>query len=165
MPVTAEDRERIESFRAYIEDSLATDDRYGPSVRHDEAERQRFATRWTVAPSCWFEVAISAKPPGVRASFLTDDAERNAAVESAIAESGQPTDEYTGNAFQDAGLDWPSPAIDHSPLDNLFAYSLAIPLEELRDLEDDEIRDRVLRVLEGYMIAFSPALAVEDMSE
>ena len=28
MPITADDRERVEAFRAYIEDSVAADDRY-----------------------------------------------------------------------------------------------------------------------------------------
>jgi hypothetical protein len=165
MPVTPEDRERIESFRAYVEDSLASDDRYGPAVRHDEPERYRFASRWTVAPSCWFEMSINASPPEIRVTFMTSEAARNESIEASIQESGQKTDDYVGNAFEDAGLDWPSPVVEHLPQDNLFAYSTTLRLEELRDLDDDEIRDRVLRMLEGYMIAFAAALAVEEIGE
>lgn len=165
MPNTAEDRERVEAFRTYVEDSVAADDRYGPGARQDEPAASRFATRWTVAPACWFEVAVTARPPQLKISFLTDDRDRIEAIDAEVAEVGVTIDEYLRGSFEEAGIDGDLPLIERFPHDNLFCYSATINLEELRDLDDEAIRDRTIRILEGFMIAFAAGLAVEDLGD
>ena len=58
MPLTEQDRERIEAFRTFIADTVATDIRYGLSERHDRDDESTLATRFNPGPSCWFEVAV-----------------------------------------------------------------------------------------------------------
>lgn len=165
MPITPEDRERIEGFRVYVEDSVASDDRYGLGARHDEPDAPRFATRWTVAPSCWFEVALTARPPRVKISFLTDDRARIEAIDAEVAEVGVEIDEYLRGALEESGLEGDLPLIERFPHDNLFCYSATIDLEEMRDLDDEAVRDRTIRVLEGFMIAFAAGLMVDDIGD
>lgn len=165
MPIKAEDVDRIESFRAYIEDSTATDDRYGPVQRLDSPGDGVFASRWEVAPSCWFEVAVDANIPHIRVAFLTDDEGRSEAVQAAITDSEQGLDGYVAAALHDAGLSGTDPQLEAGRRGNFASTMATLPLDELRDLEDDPMRDKILRILEGFLIAFSPALLVDDLEE
>ena len=165
MPITADDRERVEAFRAYVEDSVAADDRYGPGARHDEPDASRFATRWTVASGCWFEIAVTTRPPQVKVSFLTDDRARIDAIDAEIAEVGVDIDEFLRGSLEEAGVDGDLPLIERFPHENHFCYSATTNLEEMRDLDDDSMRDRVIRILEGFMIAFAAGLGVDDLGD
>ena len=65
--------------------------------------------------------------------------------------------------FVEAGLDWKLPTVEHNSepgQDCRFATPLEV--EEPADLDTDEVRDKTLRMLEGYLIAFGPAIIVED---
>jgi hypothetical protein len=160
-----DDRERIEAFRDYIEDSVLSDDRYGAASRHDTEPKSLFATRFEVAPECWLAVEVLADQARVAVAFLTSDHSRAELVEQAIAEAGGDASRYLGEAFQEAGMDWPDPPVAVAPQDGLYGYVTLVQLDELRDLDNDSIRDKTLRMLEGFMMAFAPALLVEEEAD
>jgi len=163
MPLTEQDRERIEAFRTFIADTVATDIRYGLSERHDRDDESTLATRFNPGPACWFEVAVRPLIPQVRVGFLTDDRWKSEELEQAIQDSGDTMSEFLGVALQDAGLDWPEPPVEHyREGEQYFYFATPLSIDELADLDSDEVRDKTLRLLEGYLIAFGPAIAIED---
>jgi len=159
MSLTEDDRAVIESFRTYIEDSIATDERYGQSNRTDREDESTLATRFEAAPGCWFEFAIRPTIPQIRVGFLTNDRWKSEEIEQAIQDSGDTMGEFVGIGMEEAGLDWEEPPVEHyREAGEFFFFATPVPLEELADLEKDETRNKVLRMLEGYLIAFGPAL-------
>jgi len=166
MPITEQDRTRIEKFRTFIEESAARDDRYGPARRMDREDGSTLATRFQASPKCWFEFAIRPLIPQIRVGFLTNDRWKSEECEQVIEDSGDEMNEYVGSAFEDAGLDWPEPPVEHYREGGEFFYfATPLKLDELADLDTDEVRDKTLRILEGYLIAFGPATAVEEASD
>ncbi len=166
MPLTEKQREQIEEFRSYIEDTVAADDRYGEKQRLDREDESTLATRFAAGTHAWFEVAIRPFIPQIRVGFLTDDRWKSEECEQAIEESGDTMQEFIGMGFSDAGLDWPEPPVEHyREGGQYFYFATPLALDGLADLELDEIRDKTIRMLEGYFIAFGPAIAVEDGEE
>jgi len=166
MPLTEQDRETMEAFRTFIQDSIAPDDRYGAARRHDRDDESLLAVRFEAGPSCWFEVAVRPTIPQVRVGFLTSDRWKSEECEQAIQDSGDSMNEFVGTGFEEAGLDWPEPPVEHfREAGQFFYFATALPIDELRDLDLDETRDKTLRMLEGYLIAFGPAIAIEDAEE
>ncbi len=160
MVLSNEDRDRIESFRVYVEDTVATDDRYGPAVREDTDTI--LATRFYEGSSCWFEVALLPAAKQVRIGFFTTDPAINTDCEQVIVESGETSVRFVGQAFEEAGLDWPSPPVEHGKEREASFYSTPLKFDDMIDLDSDELRDKALRMLEGYLIAFGPALGAEE---
>lgn len=166
MPLNDEHRERIAAFRTYIEDTVANDDRYGDATRHDREDESTLATRFAAAPSCWFELALRPFVPQIRVAFLTDDRWRSEEVEQAIQDSGDTMEEFLELGFEDAGLEWEEPTVEHyRDGGKYFYFATPLTLDDLDDLDGDEVRDKALRMLEGYLVAFGPALEVEDEEE
>lgn len=166
MPLTEEDSARIEAFRSYIEELESKDDRYGPVTRVDREDKSILATRFQPSPSCWFEVAVRPFIPQVRVGFLTSDRWKSEECEQAIEDSGDSMSEFVGLAFSDAGLDWPDPPVEHfREGGELFYFATPLNLDALVDLDDDEVRNKTLKMLEGYLIAFGPAIAVEEAGD
>ena len=172
MPLSEDEREIIEMFRDYVAGAVAADDRYGPATRHDQEDESTLALRFEPATACWFEVAVRPFLPQIRVAFVTRDQTRSEEIEQAVAEAGGSLEAFVGEAFRDAGLDWPDPPVEHyREPDGLFYF--ATPLEAVEsqelddftglvDLEHEQIRGRILRMLEGYLIAFGPAIEPED---
>lgn len=163
MPMDEQAKEFVEEFRRYIEDSVAMDERYGPAKRHDRQDESTLATRFEAAPSCWFEIALRPSVPQLRIGFLTDDRWKSEGMEQAIQDSGDTMAEFVGLGFTEAGLDWDEPPIEHfRESDSLYYFVTPMDLEEMGDLESPEVRNKALRMLEGYLIAFGPVIIVED---
>ena len=163
MPLDELSRDKIEAFRNYIEDSVSNDDRYGPAERHDRDDSSTLATRFGVGPSCWLEVAVRPMIPQIRVGFLTDDRWKSEEVEQAVQDSGDTIQKFVEAGFQEAGLDWKSPVVEHCREgEEYFYFATALDVDELADLDLQEVRDKTLRMLEGYLIAFGPAIAVEE---
>jgi hypothetical protein len=160
MALTTDDQNQIEAFREYVTDTVATDDRYGPGVRSDNAQRQ--AIRFHEGGLCWFEVALFPAARNVRVGFFTTDPAVSTECEEVIAESGETAGGFVGLAFEEAGLDWPDPPVDHGRDGEASYYATPLPFEDMIDLDSDELRDKVIRMLEGYLIAFGPALGAEE---
>ncbi len=160
MVVPSEDQNRIEAFRVYLEDTVATDDRYGAAVREDSATV--LATRFYEGSACWFEVALFPSAKQLRVGFFTTDPAINTDCEQVIVESGETSVRFVGQAFEEAGLDWPSPPVEHGQEGNAHFYVTPVNFDEMIDLDSDELRDKAIRMLEGYLIAFGPALGAEE---
>lgn len=166
MALNDEQRAIIETFRAYIEDSVTADDRYGAKSRLDRPDESILASRFEAAPKCWFEVAIRPMIPQVRVGFLTNDRWISEGAEEAIEGSGDTMNEFVESGFDDAGLDWANPPVEHfRESGEFFYFATPLSLDELAELNGDTVRNKVLRMLEGYLIAFGPALPVEDGEE
>ncbi|UCC29077.1 MAG: hypothetical protein JSU86_12835 [Phycisphaerales bacterium] len=163
MPLDELSREKIEDFRTYIEDSVATDDRYGPAQRHDQEDESTLAMRFEAGPSCWFEVVVRPMIPQIRVGFVTDDPMISEEIEQAIQESGGSMEQFVGLGFGEAGLDWGDPPVEHfDEGGEHFYFATALELDEVPDVDLTEIRNKTLRMLEGYLIAFGPAIVVEE---
>lgn len=163
MSLSQEDRDRIESFRVFVEDSVATDDRYGAKSRDDREDGSTLSTRFNAGTACWFEVSIRPLIPQVRVAFLTENRWTNEECEEAVEESGDSMEEFVGMGFSDAGLDWAEPPVEHyREGGKFFTFATPLALDELSDLDRDVTRDKTLRMLEGYLIAFGPAISVDE---
>lgn len=160
MALTTDDQNRIEAFREYITDTVATDDRYGPGVRADSDKV--LAIRFHEGTTCWFEVALLPAAKTLRVGFFTLDPAINAECEQVIAESGETQSRFVGQAFEEAGLDWPTPEVEHGREGEASYYATPVPFDDWIDLDSDDLRDKAFRMLEGYLIAFGPALGAEE---
>jgi hypothetical protein len=158
------DREVVEAFRQFVEDSVEADERYGAGSRHDRPDGSRLVTRFHAGGPCWFDVTLRPAEREVRVGFVTDDEGTRDGIDEMIAESGQSASRFIGSGFLEAGLDWLDPPVEKETRDDLFTFATPLRIEVLSDLDSEEVRDRVLRMLEGYLIAFGPALvAWSDM--
>ncbi len=164
MPLTELDRDRIDHFRTYMEDALAQDDRYGAPVRHDRDDDSILATRFEVGPNFWLELGVRPFIPQLRIGILTDDRWKSEELEELIESSGDSMVEFVELGFDEAGLDWKNPPVEHfRDAGTYFYFATPLDLSEIAELEADEPRAKALRMLEGYLIAFGPAVIVEEV--
>ncbi|MGB2984608.1 MAG: hypothetical protein WBE26_01885 [Phycisphaerae bacterium] len=159
MPLDEQSRETVEAFREYVEDAVAIDDRYGPVQRDDWEDESTLATWFEAGPSCWFQIVVHPMIPQIRVGFLTDDPSISEELEQAIQESGDTLEAFVELGFREAGLDWKEPPVErYREGDEHICFATPLELDELADLDLDEIRNKTLRMLEGYLIAFGPAI-------
>ena len=72
-------------------------------------------------------------------------------------------EEFVGVGMNEAGLDWDEPPVEHyRDGGEFFYFATPLAIEELPDLERDQVRNKVVRMLEGYLIAFGPALTDDE---
>ncbi len=162
MTLTDSDREQMDAFIAYIEDSVASDDRYGPVQRPDGSDRSILTTRFMEGRKCWFEVSIRAAENRIRVGFFSTDPSINDDCEQAIAESGATAGRFVGDAFAEIGLDWPEPPVEHGREGDAAFFATTLPYDGPTDLETDLLRDKTILVLEGFLLAFGPVLGAEE---
>ena len=163
MALTDEQARLIESFRVYAEDAVAADDRYGSVTRHDREDGSTLALRFEAGATCWFEVAVRPMVPQVRVGFPTNDRWKSEEIEQAIQDSGDSMEEFVGVGFGEAGLDWHEPPVEHyREAGEFFHFATPIDLDDLGDLEWPETRNKVVRMLEGYLVAFGSAIVTDE---
>ena len=164
MPLTEDDRDLVEAFRMFVEDTIANDDRYGPLTRSDREDESILVSWFEAGPGCWLEVAVHPTVPRVCIGFLTDDRSTSEGIKEAIQESDQSLRDFVVAGLREAGLDWTDPPVEHNDNngDGPFHFTTPVDIEEIPDLERDENRSRVLRLLEGYLIAFGEAIMLEE---
>ncbi|MCH8150123.1 MAG: hypothetical protein IH987_19440 [Planctomycetes bacterium] len=164
MALTEEQAQFIESFRVYVEDAVQADDRYGSVTRHDREDGSALTLRFEAGPTCWLEVAVRPIVPEVRVSFLTNDPLKSEEVEQAIQDTGDSMAEVVAGGFGAAGLDWDKPPVEqYCEAGESFYFATPLELDELADLEWPKTRDKVVRMLEGYLVAFGSAIVMEDI--
>lgn len=166
MALSERDREWVEEFLDYVEGIVAGDDRYGPPARHDREDESTLAVRFDAGGFCWFEVAVRPFVPQVRVAFLTSDRSRSEEIEQAVQDSGDTMETFVEAALADAGLAWSKPPVEHYSEDEEYSY-FATPLEveDVVDLDLSDVRGKIVRMLEGYLIAFGPAIEDEEEVE
>ncbi len=163
MALDEESRATIEAFRAYIEDAVAGDERYGQAERLDRDDESTLATRFQAGDSCWLEVAVRPLIPQVRVGLLTDDRWKSEEIEQGIQDSGDTMEAFVGLGFAEAGLDWSLPPVEHyREGEQCFYFATPLEIEELPDLDWEEPRNKVIRMLEGYLIAFGPFVVIDE---
>jgi len=165
MTLSAEDRTTVEAFLQYVEDASAGDDRYGMAARFERSDGSEFSTRFEVEPRCWLEAAVEPFVPRIRVGFVTDDPAIGEALLQAIKDSNEPVSKVLEGALAEAGVDWPDPPVEQVIEDEQHIYFVTpLKMESLDDLDLDflKMRDKTLRLLEAYLIAFGSAIPPED---
>jgi len=165
MALSSEERDFVAAFREYVEDTATKDERYGPVSRTDSADGSVVRSRFALIDTAWIEADVRTVIPEVRVGFGTTDPAIRDGIMEMLGESGVTLEQIVGTGFADAGLDWPNPVVDTAVNHGESTFATPLPLEELHDLNSDEIRDKTLRMLEGYMIAFGAAFPPEDDDE
>lgn len=166
MALPRHDRQSIEAFREYVEDSVAEDERYGTATRHDAVDESVLATRFEAGPSCWFEISLRPLIPQLRVGFLTRDRAMGEDIEQALHELGGTVEGLVASSFAEAGLDWPDPVVERgSEGEEGHYFTTPLNIEDLFDLDFEQIRNKAVRMLEGYLIAFGPAIEVGEFEE
>lgn len=157
MPLSDAQRQLIREFRDWFDRALKDDARFGPPIRDDRADESTLASRWPTAqnPRVWLEVAVRPFLPQVRVGILTDDRWKSEEFEEKIEESGDTMNEFVGLGFEESGLDWEEPPVEHYRDQGTYFY-FATPLEiaSLAGLAEDAVRIRARQMLDGYFHAF-----------
>lgn len=152
----------VEAFRRTLEDSLKNDVRFSGASRHDREDGSTLATRWQAAANehVWFEVAVRPGIPQVRVGVLTDDRWKSEDFEQKIEESGDTMSEFVEMGFEEAGLEWIDPPVEHYREESRFFYfATAFEPGGPEDLASESVRKKARRMFEGYYHAFGPFLA------
>lgn len=159
MLITDEDWATVDAFRTYVEDSTACDDRYGASSRDDQPDDALFVSLFDAGPSCWFAITVDAAAPRISVGLLVDGEAQTANMKRAIEELGKTVEELVEWGFQEAGLvpGGLATAVFDDDTDPTVCETSFEP-EDLMDLDGDLVRNKTLRLLEAYLIAFGPAI-------
>jgi len=151
----------ISEFRDWVERGLSADPRFDAPLRDDRADLSTLATRWVTRTNShvWLEVAVRPFLPQVRVGLLTDDRWKSEDLEEKIQESGDTMSEFVGLAFEEHGLAWAEPPVEHyRDQMKYFYFATPIELKSLDDLAADAVRIKSRQMLDGYYAAFAPYL-------
>ena len=142
-------------FRQWAESLLAEQPNAGKSVDSDREDGSTLTTRWPVADDLFLEITVRPLIPQVRIGIVTDDRWKSEEIEQAIQDSGDNMSEYLELAFSEAGLDWEEPPVEHYRHEGKW-FSFITPLEigSLGALDDDAMRDKVARMVRGYLASY-----------
>lgn len=155
MNLSSVQNDQIMSFRARLEDELKGDARFSGATRHERPDGSTLATRWQSAanPHVWFEIAVRPLIPQVRVGILTDDRWKSEDLEEKIEESGDTMSEFVELGFDEAGLEWKDPIVEHFREEmKYFYFSTALELKDLGELAGSAGKAR--QMLDGYFHAF-----------
>lgn len=160
MATQAVDSMQIQAFREAFERQIESDSRFASPERRDRPDGSTLATRWPSAANgrVWFEMAIRPLIPQIRVGILTDDRWKSEDFEEKIEESGDSMSEFVGLGFEEAGLPWPEPPVEHYREELKYFY-FATGFEPVTGFSDPSTLDKARRMLEGYHHAFGPFLA------
>lgn len=166
MPLSEPDRRRITAFREEFERATAGDARFSGFERKDRDDDSWLATHFEVAPRIWLELLVRPFVPAVRAGIVTDDRWRNEELEEKIEESGDTMEEFVEMGFEEAGLEWLEPQVQHRREHGThFVFATALELKSLAQLDEPAVRDRVRRMFDGYYAAFRVAIEKARVAE
>ncbi len=158
MPLTDVDRTVIDRFRKLVETRFAGDPRFRAAQRHDRDDGAALAHRFEVAPQLWMELCLRPAIPQLRAGIVTDDRWKSEELEQVIEDSGDTMSEFVEMGFEEAGLDWPAPIVEHArDQGKYFYFATAFEIPTIAALDDDSVQQKIFGVLEGYYRAFRPA--------
>lgn len=160
MPLSNEEQSLVREFRDAFERRYDGDPRFRSVTREDRPDGSTLSTRFEVAPSLWLEMALRPEIPQLRAGLLTDDRWKNEDLEDAIEETGDTMSEFIELGFDEAGLEWPHPPVEHyRDQGKYFCFSTAFELGGLADLRSPATASKLVGMFEGYYAAFRGAIA------
>jgi len=154
-------QDQVAQFRDWIESRLAGDPRFAGVQRRDRPDGALLATRWTAAanPQLWFEAAVRPQIPQIRIGLLTDDRWKSEDLEEKIEESGDSMSEFVEMGFEEAGLTWLEPPVEHFREEQKYFYfATSLNLQRIEEMGEEAVRDKALRMLNGYWEAFGKFL-------
>lgn len=157
MPLTQTQLDHVAAFREHMEAGFRGDGRFAGFKRHDRSDGSLLATRFMTAenPHVWLELAIRPQIPQVRIGILTDDRWKSEDFEEKIEESGDSMREFVEMGFEEAGLEWLDPPVEHFREDRQFFYfSTALDLSAPEELAQPAVMKKVRQMLDGYYHAF-----------
>lgn len=161
MPLTQTQLDHVSAFRDKMEAEYRGDSRFAGATRHDRADGSLLATRFTTAgnPQVWLEVAIRPQIPQVRIGILTDDRWKSEDFEEKIEESGDTMREFVEMGFEEAGLEWLEPPVEHFREDRKYFYfATALDLQNTEELSQPAVMNKARQMLDGYYHAFGKYL-------
>ena len=161
MTISGTQRELVDAFRSNFEKALAGDSRFAGHHRHDRPDGSTISTRWASAvnPHVWFEIAVRPQIPQVRVGVLTDDRWKSEEFEEKIEESGDTMGEFVEMGFEEAGLTWLDPIVEHYREDmKYFYFATSLEPASIEELQGDAVRTKTRQMFDGYHHAFGPFL-------
>lgn len=160
MPLNDKDRKTITDFRSAFERGRAGDERYGPVSRDDRPDESVLSSRFSVMDQLWLDLTVRPFIPQIRVGIVTDDRWKNEELEERIEETGDTMPEFLELGFDEAGLDWREPPVEHfRDQGKYFCFATPLEIASIADLAKPELIERVQRMFEGYYQAFGAAIA------
>jgi hypothetical protein len=155
MPLTSADRELIQRCRAAFEQRYSADPRLGPATRLDRPDESTLISRFPVADRLWLEWQLRPFLPQFRAGIVTDDRWLSEELETAIEDSGDTMSEFVELGFEEVGLTWKNPTVEHyRDQGKYFYFATALELHALKDLDEPSVTRKTEQMIEGYYEAF-----------
>ena len=166
MPVTEDQREAVETFRAAFEAQLADDERFGAATRHDRDDASTLATQFAVAENLWVELAVRPLIPQVRVGLVTSDRWLSEDLENAIEDTGDTMSEFLETGFDEVGLEWIDPPVEHyREAGKYFYFATPLELSALAELGQADVAAKVRGMLLGYYEAFKLPITKANAEE
>jgi hypothetical protein len=166
MALAADTSATVEQFRTTIEQALAEDERFGEPLRRDRDDGSTLATRFRVAEKLWIECALRPNIPQIRAGIVTTDRWLSEELEETIEGSGDSMSEFIELGFDEAGLDWEEPIVEHYREHGTdFYFATSFDLADITELGQAEVVDKTVRMLRGYFEAFKPAIEATNAEQ
>lgn len=154
--LTRQELDLIEVFRCGVETLVGTRLGLPQLERHDRPDHWVMASRWPIDRHWWLELAVRPTVPQIRVAAVTDDTMCSRDAETMISESSLTLREFIGLGFHDAGLAWPEPPVEHYREDaERFCFATPLDLASLEDLRGEAMREKVLKMLDGYHRSFT----------
>lgn len=159
MALSGHDKTLIADFRARVRGRFSGDARVTAVQELDRDDWSTLSTRFQVAPRLWLEAALRPNLPQLRAGILTDDRWTNEELEEKIEESGDTMPEFVEMGFEEAGLEWVQPTVEHYRDQGVyFCFATALEIKSLEELRSEAVFDKFCRMIEGYARAFGAAI-------
>ena len=159
MALSELNKKLVDEFRARVRGRFGGDARVVAVQELDREDGSTLSTRFQVAPHLWLEAAVRPFVPQLRAGILTDDRWANEELEEKIEESGDTMQEFVEMGFEEAGLEWLQPTVEHYRDQGVyFCFATALDLKALEELGSEAVFDKFCRMIEGYAHAFWAAI-------
>jgi hypothetical protein len=160
MSLTKRELTLIELFRSGVETLAGTKLGLSDPERHDRDDHWIISIRWLIDQHWWLELIIRPTLPQVRVGVVTDDQDRCRDVEKMIVDSSLNLREFIGLGFKSAGLNWAEPLVERFREGaDRFCFATPLDLSSLEDLTGELIRDKILKMLDGYHQCFTGRIA------
>jgi len=158
MPLGEEDRATIDAFVEYVEDATAHDERYG-EVHEIESDESTIGLRLEAGVASWFELAVLPDDLAVQVAFVTTDREEYEEISAGGEADGETVQGLIRVGFREAGLDLPDAEVEQYPgSEGEFGFATRFSIDYFFELDQEPYRNRTLRMLEAYLVAFGPML-------
>lgn len=146
---------QVTQFREWVAAQLAGDETFGDPMVEDRPDGSTLTTRWPIGESLYLEVTVRPHLPQVRVGLVTDDRWKSEELEQGVEDSGDSMEEFLELGFDEAGLEWEEPPVEHyRDQGKWFSFMTPVDLERVSQLGDESIRDKVMKMIRGYCLSY-----------